>query len=499
MKRVLVSSIKSLLKSLLIGVASVVATLVVLFIVHLNGRPDLKVWHEAELDEEFTADGDARTFDEYLALEKRLFEQLEKKVYARVQPEDQSNINRYHKGSLSSPGRWATNWNRSFEFPADHPRAGVLLLHGMSDSPYSLRNMGERLNAEDVWVVGLRLPGHGTAPSGLVNARWEDMAAAVRLAVRHLRDKTSDRPLYIVGYSNGGALAVHHALLTLEDDALPKVNGLVLISPSIGVSPLAALAVWQARLGGLLGLDKLVWNSIQPEYDPFKYQSFAVNAGDQVHRLTTTIRRRMKKLAAGVERGFPPVLAFQSVVDATVSTRAVVDRLFARVPAGGKHELVLFDVNRRSGAKQALIKYSGADVEAMFGKTDLSFTISLVTNARENDPRVMVRGKEPGKKKIVSTPLELSWPDGLYSLSHVALPFPPDDPLYGGPNARKSPGVHIGNTALRGERGLLRIPARDMLRLRWNPFYPYMERRIMVFLGLNSPGRRAESVTREPK
>ncbi|MCP4690224.1 MAG: alpha/beta hydrolase, partial [Desulfobacterales bacterium] len=454
-----------------------------LFIVHLNGRPDLKVWHEAELDEEFTADGDARTFDEYLALEKRLFEQLEKKVYARVQPEDQSNINRYHKGSLSSPDRWATNWNRSFEFPADHPRAGVLLLHGMSDSPYSLRNMGERLNAEGVWVVGLRLPGHGTAPSGLVNARWEDMAVAVRLAARRLRDKTGDRPLYMVGYSNGGALAVHYALLTLEDGGPPKVDGLVLISPSIGVSPLAALAVWQARIGGLLGLDKLVWNSILPEYDPFKHQSFAVNAGDQVHRLTAAIQRRMKRLAAREAQRFPPVLAFQSVVDATVSTTAVVDRLFARLPAGG-HELVLFDINRRGEAKHGLIRDPGPDVEAMFGNPDLSFTLSLVTNENEKSSRAAVRRKTPGKTKITTTPLDLSWPVGLYSLSHVALPFPPDDPLYGGPNARKSPGVHIGNTALRGERGLLRIPARDMLRLRWNPFYPYMERRIMEFLGL---------------
>jgi hypothetical protein len=44
----------------------------------------------------------------------------------------------------------------------------------------------------------------------------------------------------------------------------------------------------------------------------------------------------------------PPILAFQAVIDATVSTRAVVDDLFARLPAGG-HELVLFDINRYSG------------------------------------------------------------------------------------------------------------------------------------------------------
>ncbi len=68
MKRVLFSSFKSLLKTILIGVASAAATLIVVFIFYLDSRPDLKVWHEAELDAEFTAGGDVRTFDEYLAL-----------------------------------------------------------------------------------------------------------------------------------------------------------------------------------------------------------------------------------------------------------------------------------------------------------------------------------------------------------------------------------------------------------------------------------------------
>jgi hypothetical protein len=76
------------------------------------------------------------------------------------------------------------------------------------------------------------------------------------------------------------------------------------------------------------------------------------------------------------------------------------------------------------------------------------------------------------------------WPKGLYSLSHVALPISPKDPLYGGPDAGKSPGIKLGDLALRGERGVLQIPAADMLRLRWNPFYPYMERRLLEFVRL---------------
>ena len=44
----------------------------------------------------------------------------------------------------------------------------------------------------------------------------------------------------------------------------------------------------------------------------------------------------------------PPVLAFQSVVDTTVSTAAVAYELLDRLPAG-RNALVLFDLNRQAG------------------------------------------------------------------------------------------------------------------------------------------------------
>jgi alpha-beta hydrolase superfamily lysophospholipase len=195
----------------------------------------------------------------------------------------------------------------------------------MSDSPYSLRTIGKSLHEAGATVIGLRVPGHGTAPSGLVEVHWQDMAAAVRLAMKHLQKTSRGKPLFIIGYSNGSALALHYALSTLDDPQLPKADGLVLVSPAIGVTPLAAFAVWQARLGHLLGLDKLAWNDIEVEYDPYKYNSFAVNAGDQVYRLTSEIQNLLQKnMAAGKLQKLPAILAFQTIVDATVSFHAVV-------------------------------------------------------------------------------------------------------------------------------------------------------------------------------
>ena len=351
MSHFLIKSGRKLFKALAYGVIGGSLVLITLFVLHLENRPDLKVWHAAELDAEFTEKSVVDTFPAYLALEQRLFAQLEERVYARIQPEDRRLINRYHSGSLSDPERWSPNWNRSFELEHEAPVAGVLMLHGMSDSPYSLRSISGRLNETGAWVVGLRLPGHGTAPSGLTDVHWKDMAAAVRLALHHLHSRVGDRPLHIVGYSNGGALAVQYALSAIEDRALPRIGRIVLISPAIGVSPMAALAVWQSRLGHILGLHKLEWNDILPEYDPFKYGSFAVNAGDQVHRLTAAISRQLEQHGrSGKLQEFPPVLAFQSAVDATVSTPALIAGLMQRLPERG-HELVLFDINRTEDVK----------------------------------------------------------------------------------------------------------------------------------------------------
>jgi len=460
--------------------------LIAAFVIHLNSRPDLQVWHLAELDEEFTADAGIADFEAYLALEERVFRQVDERVYSAVPPNRGGVINRYSRGSLSDPLGWPRNWNRSYVLPAASPKAAVLMLHGMSDSPYSLRDLGQRLNEAGAYVVGLRMPGHGTAPSGLVELTRQDMASAVSLAVQHLARQADGRPLYVVGYSTGSALAVHYVLTTLDDDRLPRVNRVVMLSPAIGVSPAAGLAVWQARLGHLLGLDKLAWNDIQPEYDPFKYASFAVNAGDVVFRLTSEIQRRLTELAEqGRLDAVPPILAFSSVVDATVSVPALVEGLFARLPAGG-HELVLFDINRRAGVESILTWQPDEAIEALRRDAERPYRLSVVSNAGPDERSVVLRSSAEGQLGTDETALGLSWPDGVYSLAHVALPFPPTDPPYGIEPDAGGTGIHLGNLALRGEKGVLQVSAIDMLRLRSNPFYPFVLGYTLAFLGLGS-------------
>ena len=60
---------------------AVVVSLIV-FVVYMNGRPDLAVWHLVDLDEEFSADSKIDSFAAYIELEERVFKQLDELVAA---------------------------------------------------------------------------------------------------------------------------------------------------------------------------------------------------------------------------------------------------------------------------------------------------------------------------------------------------------------------------------------------------------------------------------
>jgi alpha-beta hydrolase superfamily lysophospholipase len=487
---------RRLIRILLSSLLGALVVIVVLLVLDLNRRSDLSVWHTTVLDQEFAADTGLKSFEEYLELEDRLFEQLDRQIYQKIEPQERSILNRYNRGSLADPGRWPTNWNRSFVLPVAKPKMGVLLLHGMSDSPYSLRSTGQLLHDRGAYVIGLRIPGHGQTPSGLLDVDWQDMAAAVRLAASELRDQSADSPMYIVGYSNGGALAVNYSLDTLVDSSLAPVDGLILMSPEIGVSKLAALAKWQERLGHLLGLEKLAWNSLLPEYDPFKYGSFALNAGKQAYLITMEIQKQLsKQAAAGTLVHMPPILAFQSVVDATVTAPALVHNLFERLPrialdqnstSRTLHELVVFDINRFAAIQLLMKENPTAWIDQMRNDLDHKFQFTLVSNKERTNRHMVAASRMPGSPGVEVCDTGLQWPADVYSLSHVALPFPPEDPVYGGQEAGPSPGIDLGLMALRGERDVLQVSASAMLRLRFNPFHSYMEQRILSFVGFES-------------
>jgi hypothetical protein len=189
----------------LVFTALIAVVVVLLLWVRLTGNlPDLQGWHLQFPESEFCAAdaNDVYKFDHYLEQEQRVYNELEELKAGRWAKQIDGAFCRFSSASVSNPETIVDrNWNRTHILKADKPIGGVLLLHGLSDSPYSLRALGQRLYAEGYTVIWLRIPGHGTCPAALANVSSEDWFAAVRVAMRGLRDQLPDgAPLILGGY-----------------------------------------------------------------------------------------------------------------------------------------------------------------------------------------------------------------------------------------------------------------------------------------------------------
>jgi hypothetical protein len=108
-----------------------------------------------------------------------------------------------------------------------------------------------------------------------------------------------------------------------------------------------------------------------------------------------------------------------------------------------------------------------------------NYRTTIITNADVPSGEEVERSIAAGGVTEVDRPLGVAYPDGLYSLSHVALPFPMNDSLYGlTPDPAEDFGLHLGSLAPRGERDVLIASLDALLRASSNPFFPYMIERI---------------------
>lgn len=461
-----------------------------LVIVYLwsQGRPTLSYWHSPA----FTSlrelpDLNHASWADYLAHEDKQFAALQDILLQQAQKASapSEDWHRFSPQGLANTLGLELGGNRSYWLRPPHKaRFKALLVHGLSDSPYMLRRLADSLYRQGGEVIGLRVPGHGLMPAQLLHYQWQQARAAVDLAARGFA-ADADTPLYLVGFSNGGLLSVDYALRTLEIDGLPAVKGLVLMAPALRVSPLASFAKLQLWLGHLPGLSNLAWVDILPEYDPFKYNSFPVNAGEQIYQLTRVVQTHLQTLSkTGKLARFPSTLALVSAVDATVAPDAVYHDLFDLLPANG-HQLVVFDVNQRQLTRGLLHRQHEALLASLEARP-LPFRYTRVRNQGPDQAGVVATTRAANDMRFTSESLGLSWPKGAFSLSHLALTVPADDPVYGETAAMAASGgvqkMRLGAGGGTGERGVFIVSMEQLSRLRFNRFYPYLERRVLAFV-----------------
>jgi len=203
-------------------------------------------------------------------------------------------------------------------------RRGILLTHGLSDSPYCMRHLAACFQENGFRVLTILLPGHGTRPGDLLEVSWQEWAKAVAFGVDQLAVEVDE--VYLGGYSAGGALSLY---LSTRDK---RVRGLFLFSPALEISPWAALACLHRLVSWFL--PKAKWLEIKPDRDLYKYESFTNNNVEQMHALTAVLKKQ------GLDKLGIPIFCVASTDDKTVNTSATVEFMAKQGLPGNK--LILY-------------------------------------------------------------------------------------------------------------------------------------------------------------
>jgi len=232
------------------------------------------------------------------------------------------------------------NANAPSEFIPPTTDHGILLVHGLYDSPYSLLSLFERLKATDRYHLRtLLLPGHGTVPSDLLTVTLEEWMAAFRFAVKTF--PPTIKTISVIGHSTGGGLGLE----AIHDES--RIDRLVLIAPPIRIkNGFAPYAHYYRAFSWLF--PRLNWYQQSDENNFAKYQSITFNSVVQVSRLADEL----------AIISYPkPILMVLSNEDEVISTQAALDYL-----------------TRQPNTRNQALLYSGIP------QTDVASNVSVVNS-----------------------------------------------------------------------------------------------------------------------
>lgn len=205
----------------------------------------------------------------------------------------------------NAPREWRPVANHSEPRPAK----GILLVHGLGDSPWSFHDIGQELAEMGFLVRTVLLPGHGTSPQDLLDATLEQWREVLQAQVAALERDVDE--IYLGGFSTGANLVLEHAYTH------PKIAGLLLFSPGFrsdsSVDWLAPLVSWVRPW--LTPSDGQV-----PMQNPVRYLNTPTNGFAQFYRSSVAVRRLLQQRAYD-----KPVLMVVAQHDSVLDTAFLLD------------------------------------------------------------------------------------------------------------------------------------------------------------------------------
>jgi esterase/lipase len=176
----------------------------------------------------------------------------------------------------NAPFMWLPKENSGYK------KRAVLLVHGLYNSPFSLRDLGHIFYQQGFLVYSILLPGHGTVPGDLLHIHRQSWQQAMDFAVNALKDSIDE--LYLCGMSAGGLLCLDYHLRN------PHINikSIITLAPALKIKNIAApLSPLIAKI--------TPWLEKNNEDNYSKYRSFATRPVPEVYHLGRTVFKKIKQ------------------------------------------------------------------------------------------------------------------------------------------------------------------------------------------------------------
>ncbi|MBW1616428.1 MAG: alpha/beta hydrolase [Deltaproteobacteria bacterium] len=242
--------------------------------------------------------------------------------------------------------------NSPFEFYPNKKKnkkikSGILLIHGLTDSPFIMRDIGKYFQDKSFLVRAILLPGHGTIPGDLTDIKYKQWIEAVKYGINSFENEIEN--LYIAGFSTGGALALYFALN--PEQINKKIKGIILLSPAVKI-------VNETLIKHIKLYEKLGWKwlSVAKDKDIARYESFCLNAAYQVYLLTAELKGE-KKIEA-------PVIMALSQDDPIVEPNAAKNFFEKRINV--RKKIILYknnpSVNKKRYIEERESRYSNQNI-----------------------------------------------------------------------------------------------------------------------------------------
>ncbi len=182
-------------------------------------------------------------------------------------------------------------------------KIGIVLVHGFTGSPASMRPWAEFLNNEGYTVRVPLLPGHGTNPDDLNLVKWQEWPAKVEVELAEIA-KICEK-IFICGLSMGGGTTLYIAQKHGE-----KLSGIILVNPMIHLPKIGPLLAF--LLSRFQKMRASVGNDIKrPGITEWGYDATPTRGVHQLLKMLKVTRANLSKVTV-------PLQLFHSVDDHTL-------------------------------------------------------------------------------------------------------------------------------------------------------------------------------------